>query len=71
MFEHHDWALSVLEQAERDTPFCRCGAHTVLIADRDFGVWLQCADHQPAASPLKRLLTLDLPGGHVRRQVLD
>jgi hypothetical protein len=67
MYEHHDWALDVLEQAERETPFCHCGAPTALVADDDFGVWLQCADHEPSASTLKRVLTLDT---HVRQRVL-
>lgn len=70
MSKHHDFALHVLEQAERDTPFCHCGAHTVLVGDGDLGVWLQCADHAPASSVLRRLLRLDLPGRHIRRHVL-
>ena len=68
MFEHHDWALEVLEDAERQTPTCHCGAPTVLVADADFGVWLQCSAPSTSTSPVKRFF--DVLGGHVRHQVL-
>ena len=59
MNDYHDWALDVLEQAEHDAPFCRCGAHNVLVADDDHGVWLQCAELRRPASPWQRLVADD------------
>ena len=71
MNDYHDWALDVLEQAEHDAPFCRCGAHNVLVADDDHGVWLQCAELRRPASPWRRLVATGVPGGHDRRHVLQ
>ena len=68
MFENHDWALCVIEDAEREIPTCSCGAPTVLVADADFGVWLQCSTARRSSSRATRLF--EALGGHVRRQVL-
>ena len=68
--ETHDFALHVLEQAERDTPFCHCGAHTVLVGDGDLGVWLQCADHALAATSAVTSWS-DLGAPRWRRLLID
>ena len=56
------------EDAERQTPICHCGAPTVLVADADFGVWLQCSATSTSTSPVRRFV--EVLGGHVRHQVL-
>jgi hypothetical protein len=70
MNDYHDWALDVLEQAEREAPFCRCGAHNVLVADDELGVWLQCAEFHRGGSRLRRIVGNAFSAGHDRRHVL-
>ena len=64
-------ALSRIEQAERETPFCDCGAPTVPVA-RGGRVWLSCGAHDRQRQPgrrVRRWLTLDF--GHTARPILD
>jgi hypothetical protein len=63
-------ALERIEQAERDTPFCWCGAQTVPVGRPD-GVWLACASRSQPRSVLRKLLTLDFAVTHVDQRILD
>jgi hypothetical protein len=63
-------AVELLEQAERDTPTCACGLHTLPVA-REGGVWLACASQVEPKGPFRRLVTLDFAGGHTDRQIID
>ena len=63
-------AVELLEQAQRDTPHCTCGQHTVPVA-RPGGVWLACASRTEPKSPVRRVLTLDFVAIHTNHQVVD
>ena len=68
-----DKALTALEFAERETPVCSfCGELTAPVAHADGSVWLECPSVSATASKptLRRLLGLDLVGGHTRRLVV-
>ena len=60
-------ALQRIEAAERQTPFCWCGAPTVP-AQGQGAIRLTCSarDHRPR---LRRLLSLDF--GHTDQPILD
>jgi hypothetical protein len=67
-----EWALEQVELAERDIPVCGvCGERTVPVAHDDGTVWLECASAGERKPALRRLLSLDLTGGHTRRLILD
>jgi hypothetical protein len=61
-------ALELLEREVREVPFCECGAPTVPVA-RAGGLWLECVSLSQRKSLIKKLLTLDLTTGHVRRRI--
>ena len=61
-------ALECIEAAERETPFCWCGAPTVPIA-RQGRIWLRCRSIDESKGLVRRLLTLDV--GHTDRAILD
>jgi hypothetical protein len=63
-------ALELIEQAQRDTPFCECGRVTVPVG-RPGGVWLECASLGEARSTLARVLTLDFVASHTRRRIVN
>lgn len=42
---NRDRALELLEQAEREIPFCACGRPTMPVG-RPGGVWLECSSMQ-------------------------
>ncbi len=69
----HDQAhvLDVLEQAQRRAPFCRaCMSPTTPVA-REGVIWLECASMQEDRPFLKKLLSLDFGGTHMRRVILE
>ncbi|HEY8868207.1 MAG TPA: hypothetical protein VIM30_02310 [Candidatus Limnocylindrales bacterium] len=61
-------ALDLIEQAERQTPFCRCGQPTVPVGRAD-GVWLECRSlDRPAIGRI--LATLAAPA-HFRSPIVE
>jgi hypothetical protein len=63
--------VSVVEDAERSTPFCDCGAGMIAV-DRDGDLWLECAEaDRPAGGRLARLLTGRWLVTHSRRLLLE
>jgi hypothetical protein len=65
----HATDLERIEQAERETPFCWCGAQTVPVGRPD-GVWLICASRTQPKTPLGRLLSLDFAVAHTEHRIL-
>jgi hypothetical protein len=61
-------ALSRIEDAERETPFCECGLPMVPV-ERLGVIWLTCRSLDHSGGRLRRLLTLDF--GHVARPIVD
>ena len=64
----HATDLERIEQAERETPFCWCGAQTVPVGRPD-GVWLICASRTQPKTPIGKLLSLAV--AHTEQCVLD
>jgi hypothetical protein len=63
--------LDVLEQSQRNLPFCtECASPTVPVA-RDGAIWLECSGVKEDRPFLKRLLTLSFPSLHTRRLILE
>jgi hypothetical protein len=62
--------LASIEAAQHGTPFCTCGAPTVLVGHAR-SVWLECSTLGQHRSALRRLLALDLAADHTRRLVVD
>jgi hypothetical protein len=64
-------AVELIETAERDTPYCICGALTSAVGEPG-GVWLECtAAHAPARG-LRRLVPwLDPHLWHTRRLIVE
>ncbi len=67
---NNDRALDLIEGATRANPSCWCGSHTVAVA-REGGIWLSCATLAQRKPRLRRLLSLDLMGAHLDREILD
>ena len=67
---HDAGMVAFIEQAQRETPFCPCGASTIP-AGHDGGVRLRCVSLSRRKGLVRRLLTLDFPGGHVDRRLVD
>ncbi len=64
-------ALDRIEQAERDTPNCSCGAPAVPVA-RAGGIWLECSSlASPPEGRLRRLLSALGAPAHTRRLIVD
>ena len=63
--------LNLIEDAERASPFCACGARMIPV-ERGGALWLECAGRQePRAVLLARLVSLDWLVGHDRHIILD
>jgi hypothetical protein len=63
--------LHLVQDAERDTPHCACGA-LMTPADRDGALWLECiTSRQPGNGRTRRPLTLDWLLPHTRRLIVD
>ena len=63
-------ALERIEDAQRQTPFCWCGAPTVAAEHRG-AIWLRCSSLIPSRGVARRLLTLDLASLHTDQPILD
>jgi hypothetical protein len=61
-------ALERIEDAERQTPFCRCGAPTLPVERRGV-IRLACRSLDQPQGTLRRLLTLAV--GHTDQPILD
>lgn len=63
--------VSLIERAERETPFCDCGEPMAAMA-RDRQIWLDCtAQQHPSGGALRRLLTALASTGHTRKLIVD
>ncbi len=63
-------ALERIEQAERETRWCWCGAPTVPI-NSGRAIWLRCSTLARPRSAVHKLLTLDFAAGHINQRILD
>ncbi len=64
-------AVALIERAEREAPFCDCGAPMAPVA-RSSQLWLECRSlPTPADSGVRRLLTTLAAAGHTRSLILD
>jgi hypothetical protein len=61
-------ALERIQDAERRTPFCWCGAPTVPVERRGV-IRLECSSLDRPRGVLRRLLTLEV--GHTDQPILD
>ncbi|MFZ0918587.1 MAG: hypothetical protein WB807_14825 [Candidatus Dormiibacterota bacterium] len=63
--------VALIERAERETPFCDCGAPMAAMA-RNGQIWLYCTAHQnPPGGTLRRVLASVASIGHTRRLLVD
>lgn len=63
--------LERIEDAQTATPFCaQCGQPTT-IAERDHGLWLECASLLQPRSRLQSLLRFDFATFHTQRPVAE
>lgn len=63
--------VTLIERAERETPFCDCGEPMAAIA-RDRQIWLDCTAHQDrSGGRLRRLIAAVASAGHTRRLIVD
>jgi hypothetical protein len=68
---HNTRIVALIERAERETPFCDCGAPMAARA-RDREIWLRCtADQKPSRGTLRRLLATLATAGHTRKLLID
>jgi hypothetical protein len=62
--------LNLVDDAERQTPLCHCGAPMIPV-DRDGGLWLECsARPRTRDGLLARLVSLDWLASHRRRPLV-
>ena len=60
-----------IERAERESPFCLCGAPNAAVAHGDT-VWLECSTLRQPSSGLSGLLSrLALGIGHTRQVIVE
>ena len=70
MIDQHR-ALELIEQAQRETLFCDCGA-PVVIVERAGGLWLECSSRSPSAEGrIGRLVSALTATLHTRRLIVD
>jgi hypothetical protein len=63
--------VALIEQAERQTPFCDCGEPMAAMV-RDGQIWLRCTAHRnPSGGTLRQLLATLASAGHTRKLVVD
>jgi hypothetical protein len=63
--------VALIERAERETPFCDCGAPMAAMA-RNGQIWLYCTAHQnPPGGTLRRFLASVASIGHTRQLLVD
>jgi diaminopimelate epimerase len=63
--------MELIERAERETPFCDCGATAAAVAcNRQ--IWLSCTRHQcPSEGALRRIIATLASAGHTRRLIAE
>jgi hypothetical protein len=67
---HNTRVVALIERAERETPFCDCGAPMAAVA-RNREIWLGCtADQRPSSGTLRRLLAWLASAGHTRKLLI-
>jgi hypothetical protein len=63
--------VALIEQAERETPFCDCGEPMAAIAE-DRQIWLDCTAHQsPDGGTIRRLIAGLGSFGHTRKLIVE
>jgi hypothetical protein len=63
--------VTLIERAERETPFCDCGEPMAAMA-QDRQIWLDCTAHQTASGGIvRRLLAALASTGHTRKLIVD
>jgi hypothetical protein len=63
--------VALIEQAERETPFCDCGEPMAAVAE-DRQIWLDCTAHQnPDGGAIRRLLAAMGTLGHTRKLIVE
>lgn len=63
--------VALIEQAERETPFCDCGEPMAAIAE-DSQIWLDCTAHQnPDGGVFRRLIGTLGAFGHTRKLIVE
>ncbi|MGA7988922.1 MAG: hypothetical protein WCB51_11060 [Candidatus Dormiibacterota bacterium] len=63
--------VTLIERAERETPFCDCGEPMAATA-RDGQIWLDCTAHQhPQGGRIRRLIAALASAEHTRRLIVD
>ena len=63
--------VALIEQAERQTPFCDCGRPMAATAE-DGEIWLRCTAHQDApAGTFRRFLAALQAASHTRQLLID
>lgn len=70
MIDQHR-ALELIEQAERESLFCDCGAPSVIV-ECPGGIWLECSSRSPSVGGrLGRLVSALTATLHTRRLIVD
>jgi hypothetical protein len=63
--------VALIERAERETPFCACGAPTAPVA-RDRQIWLECPVRPDVSGgTVRRLRTTLASARHTHRLLVD
>jgi hypothetical protein len=63
--------VTLIERAERETPFCDCGEPMAAVA-RDRQIWLDCtAQQDPSGGRIRRLIATVASAGHTRKLIAD
>jgi hypothetical protein len=63
--------VTLIERAERETPFCDCGEPMAATA-RGRQIWLDCTAHQhPSGGRMRRLVDAVASAGHTRKLIAD
>jgi hypothetical protein len=68
---HNTRIVALIERAERETPFCDCGAPMAAVA-RNREIWLTCTvDQKPSGGTLRRLIGSLATIGHTRKLLIS
>lgn len=63
--------VTLIERAERETPFCDCGEPMAATARGD-QIWLACTAHQrPQGGRIRRFIAALASAEHTRRLIVD
>ena len=64
-------AVDIIESAERNAPYCLCGAHMVAVADQRGAVWLECSERSHERSGLGAAFAWLTDWSHTRRLIME